>query len=452
MLAASSGEPLRSVLPDRGKNFQGMTSMSDDQEDSKKSKRGFRLGLMIKRFFFLVLPVLVLVGSVVGFVAMGALKPQPEEKTETFDALSVLTVFAETEPVVLSISTQGEVIPRSEVTLAAQIGGRVSYVSPHLLPGYAFQRGEVLLRVEPREFQLRVVQAEANVAQAKTAFIREVSEGDIALQDTEELGIDSVSDLTLRRPQLAEVEAKLASAEAALDEAKLQLSRTVVRAPFTGRVREKSVNVGAYISPGTRLGQIYASDIVDVPIPLTDTDLASLGLGIGFVETAANPGPEVILSAIVAGENHTWTGRITRTASGFDAATRVLFAYVEVTDPYGEGADNGTPLAAGLFVTADIAGRTLSESIVLPRTALRGASTVYIVGEDDTLEFRQVTVAFSERQRVIISAGVEIGEQVITSPVKGAVEGMKITPVERQDTRSPTDNEGARAQLASTQD
>lgn len=432
-----------------GTSSQGKIPMSDYHEEGKKK---FRLGLMIKRFFFLALPVLVLVGAVVGFAAMGALKPQPEEKAETIEALPVLTVIAASESVELSIKTQGEVVPRSEVTLAAQIGGRVSYVSPNLLAGHRFRRGDILVRIEDKEFRLRVVQAEANVAQAKTVYIREVSEGDTAAQDTADLGIESVSDLTLRRPQLAEAEARVASANAALDEAKLQLSRTIIRAPFAGLVREKSVDVGAFISPGTNLGQIYASDIADVPIPLTDTDLANLGLGIGFVETASNPGPDVALSAIVAGEHHTWTGRITRTASGFDPATRVLFAYVEVRDPYGSGADNGTPLASGLFVTADIAGRTLAESIVLPRTALRGKDTVFVVTADDTMEIRPVTVAFSERDRVVITAGLSVGEQVVISPVKGAADGMKINPVERLDTEQLEDSDDATAQLVSTQE
>ena len=421
--------------------------MSDVKENRSI---GSKIGLTIKRIFFIALPLFVIVGGIVGFVAMGALKPVPEEKAETVEALSVLVATAVSESVALSIQTQGEVKPRSEVALAAQISGRVTYVSPSLLPGSQFRRGATLVRIEPREFELRVVQAEANVAQAQTALIREISEADIAAIDSEELGLENVSDLTLRRPQLAEAQARLASAEASLDEAKLQLSRTVISAPFTGRVREKSVDVGAYISPGMKLGQVYSSAVVDIPIPLTDNDLATLGLGIGYSETANAPGPEVKLSAVIAGEMHEWTGRIIRTDSGYDPDTRVLFAYVEVKDPYGAGADDGVPLATGLFVTANIAGKEIAETIVLPRTALRGTSTVYVVRDDDTLEIRPVTVAFSDRQRVVITSGLAAGEQVISSPIKGAANGITVNPVDRLDVSDPDEDDEAESDDTAT--
>lgn len=409
--------------------------MSDVQE---KRKKGFRLGLAIKRFIFLVLPVLVIGGGVAGTIAMGNLSPEPEEKADVIEALPVLTAYGVSEPVQLRVLSQGEVTARSEVDLAAQISGRLAYVSPKFLPGGRFTKGEMLFRLEDREFQLRIVQAESVVAEARTALIRETSEANQALADAEELGVETVSDFAMRRPQMAQAEARLASTEAALAEARLQLERTTIRAPFDGRVRSKAVDVGAYITPGMALGNIYSTDKVDVPIPLTDKDIAALGLGVGFIETRDAPGPNVTLSAIVGDTPRHWTGRITRTDSGFDPATRVLFAYVTVEDPYGAGADNGTPLATGLFVTADLDGRELVDSVTIPRTALRGASSVYLVQSDDTIEIREVEVASSSRQRVVLTAGLDIGERIITSPVRGAVDGMKVQPVDRLDVATQT--------------
>jgi RND family efflux transporter MFP subunit len=402
------------------------------------ARPGSRIGLLIKRLIFLALPLLVLVGSVGGFVAMGALRPAPEEKTDIIEALPVLTATARTEPVSLKVRGQGAVNARTEVSLASEISGRVVYVSPEFLAGGQFRKGDTLVRLDPKEYELGIVQAEAAVAQAHTRLVQEQSEGQVASQGAEQLGVE-VSDLTLRRPQLAQANAELASAEARLDETRLMLSRTRITAPFTGRVRERNVNIGAYVAPGTRLGEIYASDVVEVPIALTDSDLANLGLGIGFVETPARRGPTAELSAVVGGVPHTWTGRITRTDSGFDPDTRVLFAYIEVRDPYGRNADNGTPLATGLFVTAEIDGRVLDDSIVLPRTALRGKDSVYVARTDDTLEVRPVEVAFSERERVVITGGLSAGERVITSPVRAAADGMKIKPVDRLNTAQTTE-------------
>ena len=122
----------------------------------------------------------------------------------------------------------------------------------------------------------------------------------------------------------------------------------------------------------------------------------------------------------------------------------MLFAYVEVQDPYGKGADNGTPLATGLFVDAEIDGRTLADSVVLPRTALRGKDRVYVAREDDTLEIRPVEVAFSERERLVLASGIAAGERVVTSPVRAASDGMKIKPVDRLETAFAADASAAK--------
>jgi RND family efflux transporter MFP subunit len=402
--------------------------MSDVNEVQKPKSK---LGLFIKRMVFLVLPVLVILGAIGGTIGMGMLQPKPEEKAETVEALPVLTAQATMEDVELTVRAQGEVRPRSEVMLAAQVGGRATYVSPSFLEGGQFKRGETLVQIDDEEFRLRVVQAEANVARAQTVLSQERSAADLAERESAELGVHNVSDLALRKPQLAEAQANLASALASLDEAKLHLSRTTLAAPFTGRVRERAVDVGAFITPGSKLGTIYASDIVDIPIPLTDSDLATLDLEIGFSATRDTPGPEVVLSATVAGERHTWSGQITRTDSGFDPETRVLFAYVQVDDPYGAGADNGTPLATGLFVTADIAGRKIAQGTTIPRTALRGNDRVFVVRADNTLEIRPVTVASSTRERAVLTSGLSAGETVVISPVRGAADGMKINPVDK---------------------
>jgi len=420
--------------------------MSDVVEERPK---GGRVGLWIKRTIFLILPVLVLIGSVVGVVGMSAFSPQPEENEDVVEALPVLTAAAVSETVSLSVTSQGEVRPRTSVTLAAEVGGRISYVSDSLLPGGAFERGQLLVRVDPAEFSLRVTQAQANVAQAETSLMQAQSEARTAEQDIADLGIEDVSDLALRRPQVAEAEARLASARAALAEARLNLTRTEVRAPFTGRVRTRTVDLGAYITPGTPLGEIFASGIVEVPVALTDRDLATLGLGIGFVADEDNPGPAVTLSALVADGYHAWTGRITRTDSSIDTETRVLFAYVEVEDPYGAASDGGVPLAVGLFVNAEIEGLVLENSVVIPRTALRGEDRVFVAAADDTLEIRPVTVASSTRERAVLTSGLAPGEIVITSPVRDAGNGMKIKAVDRESLVANGSGSGGEIQITS---
>ncbi len=341
-------------------------------------------------------------------------------------ATPVVVAEAQSERVRLSVSAQGEARPRTQINLTSQVSGKINYVSPQFIEGGAFEEGDVLVRIEPAEFEFRVVQARANVAQARNRFASEEAEARIARKDWEELGQGEGSALALREPQMAEAEAALASARAILREAELQLERTTIRAPFKGRVQTQLANLGQFVRPGDNLGEIFSSDVMEVALPLTDSELGELGLTIGFRNDANNPGPDVKLTALVAGEPRVWRGRIAHTDSGYDRQTRVLFAYAEVDDPYGAGADNGAPLAAGLFVTAEIQGREIDNSVVVPRAALRGNDQVFVARDDDTLEIRKVAVASSDRNRAILIGGVEPGERVITSPVRGAADGIEI--------------------------
>jgi len=384
------------------------------------------IGLAVKRFAVFALPVIVLVAAIGGNMLMGAFKPKPEEKEEVVKATPVVIAEAVAEDVRLSVRTQGEAKPRTEINLTPQVSGKIIYVAPAFIEGGAFEKGDVLIRIEPDEYKFRVVQARSNVAQARSRYASERAEANIAREDWDELGQGEGAALALREPQLAEAAAMLASAQAVLDNAELQLDRTIIRAPFKGRVQTKAVDIGQYVTLGANLGEIFSTGIMEIALPLTDSELGQLGLPVGFRQTTENPGLHVTLTALVGGAPRVWEGVIARTDSGYDRETRVLFAYVEVNDPYGAGADHGAPLAAGLFVTADIEGRTISEATVVPRTALRGADAVFVARADNTLEIRKVTVASSNRTHAVLIGGLKPGEKVITSPVRGVAEGIAI--------------------------
>ena len=384
------------------------------------------LGLAVRRFFVFALPAFVLLFFIIVNVAMGAFQAKPEEKEEVFKATPVVVAEALSENAKISVTAQGEVRPRKDINLSAEISGKIVYVSPQFIEGGAFEEGDVLVRIDPDQFRFRVTQAKSNVAQARSLYASEEAEMRIARKDWEELGEGEGSALALREPQMAQAAAELAAAEAMLDEAELQLERATIRAPFKGRVRSKMVDIGDYATPGMNFGEVFSTDVMQVALPLTDAELGQLGLNVGFREGDERPGPAAVLSALVAGEPRVWNGRLVRTDSGYDRQTRVLFAYVEVEDPYGVGADEGAPLADGLFVTVKVEGREVDNAVVVPRSALRGTQEVYVATAQNTLEIRSVSVANSSRSGVVLTGGIEPGEQVITSPVRGAAEGMEI--------------------------
>jgi len=377
-------------------------------------------GGFLRKLLIVAIPILIIVGFVVATNVFISLTKKPKEKKRSFNTLAVIADYAKSENVKLQVRTQGEVRPQVEIDLVPEVGGKIVYVSPNFIEGGIFKKGELLLRIEDADFKVAVVRAEAGVAQAEQVLMREEAEGEIARQDYAELGRgDNPSPLALREPQQAQARASLQAAMAELEATKLNLSRTAVRAPFSGRVRSKSSDLGQFVTPGSRLGRIFSSDIAEVRLPLSDPQLAKLDLPLAFVAKSRAEAPKVDLNALVAGEIRHWEGRIMRTDSTYDTASRALFAIVEVVDPYGKGASvDGVPLAPGLFVDADITGKSFGDVITIPRDGLRPENEVYVVDDKGKAEIRTVTVLDASPKRAVLTGGVSAGELVVLSPME----------------------------------
>lgn len=378
-----------------------------------------RSGGVLRKVLVITIPILIIVGFVVATSVYIALTKEPKEKKRSFNTLAVIADYAKVQDVQLSVRTQGEARPQIEIDLVPQVGGKIVYVSPNFVEGGIFKKGETLVRVEDADFKVAVIRAEAGVAQAQQVLVREKAEGEIARQDYAELGRGEPTPLALREPQQAQAQAALRAAEADLQASKLNLSRTEVKAPFSGRVRSKASDIGQFVAPGSRLGRVFSKDIVEVRLALSDDQLAKLDLPLAYVAKDRASAPKVDLSARVAGQTRHWDGRIMRTDSAYDTQTRALFAIAEVFDPYGAGAsDDGVPLAPGLFVDADIAGKSFENVIVIPRDGLRPQDEVYIVDDKGKAEIRKVSVLDSEADRAVLTGGIEAGELVVLSPME----------------------------------
>ena len=372
-----------------------------------------------RRVNTIALPIWLVAGLITMGLGIVALNKKPEERRRPNNTLAVMADRARIENVQLSINTQGEARPQIEIDLVPQVGGKIVYVSPNFVEGGIFRRGETLVRIDPADAQVAVIRAEAAVAQAEQTLTREIAEGQIARADYEELGRGTPSPLALREPQRQQAEAALTAARADLENARLQLTRTSVTAPFAGRVRSKTADVGQFVAPGTRLGRIFSTDIVEVRLPLTDADLAKIDLPIAFVAESREAAPKVTLSTTLQGERREWEGRIMRTDASYDTQTRALFAIAEVVDPYGAGATDGVPLAPGLFVDARIDGRSLDNVIVLPRDGLRPRNEVYVVDDTGKAEIREASVIDTSPDRAVLRPGViREGEIVVVSPME----------------------------------
>jgi len=385
---------------------------------------------MIRNILRVIIPILLLGLGILAIRYFLSTRPQVETTEQPQLVPVVRTMTAEEENIRLTVFSQGTVGPRTVTALVPEIAGRVVYVSPSLVNGGFFEEGEVLLRIDPYDYRLAISQAESAVAQARLALEQERAEALVARQEWEELGKgEPASPLVLREPQTAFAEASLESAIAALEMARRNLEKTEIAAPYDGRVREKSVDIGQYISPGVSLAQLYAVDFAEVRIPLPDADLAYIDIPLNYRgdDYDEKAGPKVKVRTKFAGREFSWDGRVVRTEGEIDPATRMLYAVVQVEDPYGRGRNpEKPPLAVGMFVETEILGNWVSGAVSLPRSAVREDDVVLLVDDDSRLEFREVEILKSEPERVIIGDGIKDGEVVCLSNLDAVVEGMEV--------------------------
>jgi len=387
------------------------------------------------RLIAIIAPIaIILVLGIGGFIAVQAMKPEAEKSDEPRAGLNVFAEPVREVALTLTVEAQGEVRPKTEIEVAPQTSGRIAYVSPDFIDGGFIRRGQVLVRIDAQDYELGVVRARSTVASAEQRLAREVAESELALQDLEDLGMTDASPLARREPQLAEAQASLDAAKSQLKDAELALARTAVIAPFDGRVRERSVDIGQVVSPGQPLGRIFGNDTVEVSLPLKDAELGRLGLPIAFADSEETPGPDVIFTATVGGEPRTWKGKVVRTGAAVNSQTRQINVIAELKDPFGKGADNGAPMAPGLFVNAQIQGRSLDRVMVAPRSALRGDDQLYI-GDPKTgkLSIRTVDIEHSDRDGAYFHGSAEAGELAITSPIQAPFDGMSLTVMQRME-------------------
>jgi len=377
-------------------------------------------------------PVIVLAVSIGVVQVLGAAKPAPEKKEESQRLISLYVDEVKSEVVTISVQTQGEVRPKIEIDLVPQVSGRVVAVSESFAEGAEFGPGMTLVKIDDTDYQLAVIRARARVAEAKVAVQRELANARIKEdQWRDKRTTGKPTPYALNKPQVLEAEAKLLAAEADLKEANLNVARTEISAPFLGRVREKTIGIGQYVSAGTRLGRVFATDTVEIRLPLTDAQLAELNLPMGFMADDFNA-PVVQFKAHVGNQEHFWSGRIVRTNASVDPQTRLIYAVAEVEDPYGLGSDGGAPLAVGMFVNAEIAGITSQHALVLPRLALRNADKVYVINDENRLEIRTVEVLSTSEDLVLVTNGVKVGEKVVISTIPAAVDGMEVRAITRE--------------------
>ena len=420
-------------------------SRSGDAAAGAAAVAGHRDAARARRLRLWLPAVALLVGLLVA-LWLYASRPEPET-AEPEPVVPLVRVESVTpRPYRFEVTAHGTVVPRAESDLVAEVRGRVVEVAPSLVAGGFFAKGDTLLRLDDREYRIALQRARASVAlrrsEARLAAAEAARRVELAKR-----GAASTADLEQFESRAQVADAALEEALATLDQAELDLERTVVRAPFDGRVHERNVDVGQFVSPGTRLGHVQATDAALVRLPIATDDLAFVDVPLGGEAADGEElGAPVRLQASLGGRTREWAARLVRSEREIDPRTRTLHVVARVDDPYRRhGSGPGVPLPTGLFVTATISGRQVEGAFVLPPMALRDGDRVFLADDEDRLEVREVGVARRGRNEIVVGSGLRAGDRVIVSPLRVYSRGMPLHTVSTSEAAdgAPGAGEGA---------
>ena len=391
--------------------------------------------------------VLTVAGILIGAIGVSGvmilLRPEPPRRPAGPESpiVFVETVVAGSGPIL--VFGGGTVRPRWEIDVTPEVGGKIVAVSANLQSGGHVSAGEVLVRIDPADYENRVRQAEADVATQRVALLQAEEEAQIARTEYEQFraresrrgtAAAPPSPLVLREPQLQAARAALERAEAQLRDAELVLSRTEITSPFDGRVRNEVADLGRIVAAGQSLGRIYASDAVEVVVPISDGDALLIPNLWSLQAGDADRSIPATVTIEYGARRFFWEGYVDRAESALDERSRTIDVVVRVPDPFARGqaveADSETgaapPLLVGQFAQVAIDGLELAEYFILPRRALRPGNEVWAIAADGRAQIVDVDVLQETDEQLYVTGDFTDGQLVIVAGITVATNGMEV--------------------------
>lgn len=389
-------------------------------------------------------PVFVLIVGGLLVLAVATFKPSPKPApVELPPPVQVPVIMASPATQSLTIKSQGTVTPRREIDLVAEVSGRITHVDQHFVDGAFVEANHPLVTIDPRDYEVALLQAEARIADAQQLLATEKGRTQQAKREWRDLGNKEANALFLRQPQLAAAKAQLQSAQADREQAQINLERTGVSVPFDGRIRQTQVDLGQYVTLGTPIASVYDTSVAEIRLPLTDRQIALVDLPLGLSGGQGKPasrneqpetGPAVTIIGIIAGKRYEWQGHITRTEASLDTRSRLYYAIAEVKDPFrvtGNFLKNDeiqAPLIVGLFVEAEIHGRELDNVITVPHQALFKRNHLYTLDNDNRAHERTVTLLHTDGEQAWVRGDLNAGEVIVVGRQNHLSEGVTAAP------------------------
>lgn len=375
--------------------------------------------MQARRFVKKHLPLVLLALFLLVLMLLYLFRPQASRQfTPPVSRISVEVQPLQQRDIVADIRSYGLVEPLIRSKIVAQVSGRVIFVAEEFRDGGFFNSGDVLLRIEPDDYEIEVEIAQANLAEAERQLQEEIAQAEQARQDWQRLGRDEpASPLVLREPQLESARAGVRSAAARLRAARLDLQRCEIRAPFDGRVLSNSIDLGQVVSSNTAVAEIYATDAVEVRLPIKNRELPLLNLPEAY-QGDTGPAAELPDVQIISdlAQQEIWQGKIVRTASSIDSNSRQLYVVARIDNPYGDKAKGRFPLKIGQYVTARIEGRKIEDVLSVPNRAIYQGTYVYLYREGAVYR-REIKLTWQNEVYAIVGEGLSDGDILVLTPL-----------------------------------
>ena len=372
-----------------------------------------------------VITIAVLLAAVAAAAGIIMSRPTPEQLTVSESTSAIRAMTVEKESLRLSIRSEGTVTPKTQTDLIPEVKGRVTWISSNLVVGGYFQKGDLLVTIDAADYEARSGLAQAQLLRAEAELEHKRFEYK-RLQTLIQDNLVSQSNLENAARAHKIAEANVIESKINLGQAKRDLARTKITAPFEGMVRSEAIDIGQFVQQGAPIASIYASDAVEIRLPIVNAQMAYLSAAsLRRGELDPKNAPMIRLTARYAGKSFVWQGQLARTEGEIDAQSRMITAVARVNQN-GQSPDV-PPLQVGTFVAAEIQGQYLDSIVRLPRAALRPNNQVLIIDVDNRLRFRDVSVLRLENDFVLIDDGLESGEVVNLSPIQTVVDGMRVS-------------------------
>lgn len=375
----------------------------------------------------IIIPIVILSVGIAALVGFSSLKKPTEDKPEVENTPIVAVSNITMTTMTLEVSSHGMVTPKYDTELVAQVQGEIVELKDIFLKGGFVKKNQLLARIDPNDYEAALIDAQASMATARAALETEIAQGKVAEREWKQITNTSPTELSLRKPQLAQEIARVKAAQASVLRAERNLERTEIRSPYDAIINSRNIGLGSFVSMGSQIGHVLATDTAEVRLPVADNQMEFL------VSQGINA--KVNLIGVYGGKPMQWKATIKRNEGVIDSMSRMGYLVAEFDDPYQlknkvNKTDNQpiTPLRFGSYVKANIVGNTLAQATVVPRH-LVVQGKVAILGSDSTLNYVAIDIVRQQGSNVIVASGLTEGDRLITSTLDYPVDGMKLALV-----------------------